>query len=114
MNMAAQCPPTAASSASSASAAPEAVKTWIRNPAWRWRSIASVAPIEPANLGRPPGKIPVAAEGAHARLVGTRDRDVGRDPVFRVADDDRLVLLLARNGRDGAVDDLVDREDPRL
>src|SRR6202035_1890128 len=70
----------------------------------------SVAPVEPADLGRAASEIPVAAEGAHARLVGARHRDVRRDPVFGVTDDDGLALVLAGDRRDGAVDDLLDRE----
>ena len=49
------------------------------------RGLASplAAPVDPAQLGRAAGEVPVAAEGAHARGLGARNRDLRRDPVFR-------------------------------
>src|SRR5580698_2620952 len=72
---------------------------------------STVAPVQLANLGGPPGEIPVAPERPHPRLVGARHRDVRGDPVFGVADGDRHVLVLAADRRHRPVDDLGDLED---
>src|SRR5262249_7597372 len=71
----------------------------------------SIAPVQLADLRRAPPEMPVAAEGAHARLVGAAHRDVGRHPVLAVADHHRLTLVLPGDRRDRAVDDLLDGED---
>src|SRR6185437_2654509 len=72
-----------------------------------------VAPVDLDDLGRPAGQIPVTAEAAEARLVGTRNDDVGTDPIFAIADHD-VALFLATNRRYGAVDIFFDAHDARL
>src|SRR5262245_13409876 len=128
-NISAQSCATAAISASSPSAAPVAVNTWTANAACHAnagtlassRALPSsaialpfVAPLHPAHLGRAAGEVPVAAECAHARGLGARDRDLGRYPVLAVADRDVLARTLAAHRADAAVDDLRDPEDARL
>src|SRR5665213_3535305 len=70
-----------------------------------------VAPIEPDNLSRTAGEIPVSTVAAEARFVGARDDDVRPDPVFAVADHHVLPLVLAAHRRDGAVDIVLDMHD---
>src|SRR6185295_4357062 len=74
----------------------------------------SAAPVEPHDLGRAAFEIPVAAEGAHARGLGARHRDVLADPVPAVADDDVLAFHLAGDRFDHALDDFWDLEDARI
>src|SRR5262245_61380298 len=74
---------------------------------------ASAAPVEPHDLGRAAGEIPVAAESADARGLGARDRDVASDPVAGIADHDRLALVLSGDRLHHAFDDLGDLEDVR-
>src|SRR6185369_14194123 len=110
---------TAASSANRASAAPDAVKMCTPNaPAFAsgggFRSGACIAaPVEPHQLGRAAGKIPVAAERAHAGGLGAGDGHVGPDPIAAVAHDDVLPRLLALDRLHHALDDLGDLENVR-
>jgi hypothetical protein len=67
-----------------------------------------------ADFGRTAGKIPVAAKGAHLGTFGFRHDDFRRDPVFGIADHGVLAVVLARNRRDDAVDDLGYLDDPLL
>src|SRR5215212_1550009 len=76
-------------------------------------SAGIAAPVEPDQFGRAAGEIPVAAEGAHARGFGARDRHILPDPVARIADDDVLARLLAFDWFHHAFDDLRNLEDVR-
>src|ERR1700758_2867176 len=73
-----------------------------------------IAPIELADFSRAPSKIPVAPESAYPRLVRPRDNDITRDPVLAVANDHRLILVLALDRGHRAFDELVDAEHPRV
>src|SRR5437868_14369327 len=74
---------------------------------------ASAAPVEPHQLGRASGEIPVAAESAHARGFGARDGHILANPVTGVADDDVLALLLAGYRFHHAFDDPRNLENVR-
>src|SRR5262245_59792187 len=69
------------------------------------------APVDAAEFGGAAGKIPVAAEGAQARLFGACHGDVGCDPVLAVADHRRSLLFLAGYRPTHAVDHVRDAED---
>src|SRR3954454_13515702 len=112
----------AAMSANNASAAPDAVKIWTENasivatvsrtaPGAPSADIA--APVEPHQLCGTSGEIPVAAEGAHARGLGARDRHILADPIAGIADDDVLARLLAFDRLHHPFDDFRDLEDMR-
>ena len=102
-NIAGQSPRTAASKREQRERGAAGGEDVDRNAKARRRLLARVARAQPlrcpSRAGRfPPSgrlEIPVAAEQPQARLVGARDDDVGRDPVFAVADDDVALVLAA-------------------
>ena len=55
----------------------------------------TVAPVELYDLSRSSRQIPVAAEAAKTRSVGTGDNDIRTDPVFTVPDRYILAGFLA-------------------
>src|SRR6185295_7594748 len=74
----------------------------------------TVAPVELYDLSRPSRQIPVAAEAAEARSVGTGDNDIRTDPVITVSDRYILARLFAPDGGDRPIDIFFDPDDARF
>src|SRR5262245_43065953 len=74
----------------------------------------TVAPVELYDLSRPPRQIPIAAEAAETRSVGTSDDDVRTDPVITVPDCYILARFFAADRADCPVDIFLDPDDTRF